>query len=340
MRLSGIKLIASFFLAAVLSAPAWGATPALPGTLNYVEGQASIGDQTLNAKSVGSVDLQAGQTISTGTGKAEVLLTPGVFFRLGDDSAATLVSPSLTNTEIALSKGHAMVEVDDIHKDNVLRVQQNGATTQLLKTGIYEFDAANGAVRVYKGEALVQDGDRQVNVKGGHQLAVATENTNGKLKTTKFSQSEYQDTDLYGSATFARSTWRKPTLMPPVCTGLALLVWMAPAGTGIRLSGATPGFRVMASLPVRSAGVSTRLCGLATLRTTAIPTARRGRPYVAGRPYVTGQFNHARPGYLGHPQGFRGPTSAELAHLIGCDEWRRLPRRRIQRRRRFPSLTI
>src|ERR1700721_1092803 len=123
MRLSRLNLIGSFFLAAILSAPAWGATPALPGTLNYVEGQAAVGTDALSAKSVGSVDLQAGQTISTQTGKAEVLLTPGVFFRLGDDSAATLVSPSLTNTEVALNKGDAMVEVDDIHKDNVLRVQ-------------------------------------------------------------------------------------------------------------------------------------------------------------------------------------------------------------------------
>src|ERR1700751_1862771 len=114
MKLSGMKLIASFFLAAILSAPAWATTPALPGTLNYIEGQASIGNQALTSKSVGSVDVQAGQTLTTGTGKAEMLLTPGVFFRLGDNSAATLVSPSLTNTEVALNQGQAMVEVAEI----------------------------------------------------------------------------------------------------------------------------------------------------------------------------------------------------------------------------------
>lgn len=195
MRLSRLNLIGSFFLAAILSAPAWGTTPALPGTVNYVEGQASIGTEVLNSKSVGSTTLQAGQTLTTGTGKAEILMTPGVFFRLGEDSAAILVSPSLTNTEVALDKGQAMVEVDDIHKDNLLRIQQDGAATQLLKTGIYGFDATNGDVRVFKGEALVENGDHEVKVKQGHELAL--NNNAPKLKTTKFDKAEYQDTDLY-----------------------------------------------------------------------------------------------------------------------------------------------
>ena len=194
MRLSGLKLIASFFLAAVLSAPAWAATPALPGTLNYVEGKANVGNEALSAKSVGSVTLEPGQTLTTQAGKAEMLLTPGVFFRLGDNSAATLVSPSLTNTEIALNQGQAMVEVAEIHKDNLLRVQQDGATTQLLKDGLYAFDANNGDVRVVKGEALVQDGDRTIKVKGGHELEL---NSNSRLKTAKFDKHSFEQSDLY-----------------------------------------------------------------------------------------------------------------------------------------------
>ncbi len=143
MKLSRLNWFASLILAAILSAPAWGATPALPGTLNYVEGHAAIGTEALNAKSIGSVNLQSGQTLTTETGKAEILLTPGVFFRVGDNSSATMISPSLTNTEVSLIKGRAMVEVAEIYKDNLLRVQQDGSTTQLLKTGLYGFDADN-----------------------------------------------------------------------------------------------------------------------------------------------------------------------------------------------------
>ena len=69
MRRTGFAVAASFFLAAILSAPAWGmnssSNSALPGTLNYVEGQVSIGQQTLDAKSIGSAELQTGQTLTT-----------------------------------------------------------------------------------------------------------------------------------------------------------------------------------------------------------------------------------------------------------------------------------
>ncbi len=129
MRNKGLKLIGGLLLAAALgSAPAWG-TPdrpnaAYPGTLNYVEGQASIGSQALNPNSIGSAVLAPGQTITTEQGKAEVLITPGVFLRLGDASAVKMISPSLTDTEVAIQRGEATVEVADIHKQNQLIVDE------------------------------------------------------------------------------------------------------------------------------------------------------------------------------------------------------------------------
>ena len=194
MRLSWLKAIGGFFLAAMLSVPLWAANAALPGTLNYVEGQASIGDQSLTAKQVGSVELQPGQKLDTDSGKAEILLTPGVFLRIGQDSVAQLISSNLTNTEARLEKGQALVEVAEIHKDNMLRIASDGATTQLLKTGLYGFDADNRQVRVFKGEALVQTGDQSVKVKGGRELDL---NADAKVKPRKFDKNSYEQSDLY-----------------------------------------------------------------------------------------------------------------------------------------------
>jgi hypothetical protein len=138
--------------------------------------------------------LQPGQTLNTDSGKAEVLLTPGVFLRVGDNSAVTMVSPNLTNTEVALDKGTAMVEVAQIYKDNLLLVKEGDATTQLLKNGLYQFDADQDAVRVFKGEAMVNDGSQHIKVKEGHELDL---NTNAKLKTRKFDKDSLGESDLY-----------------------------------------------------------------------------------------------------------------------------------------------
>jgi hypothetical protein len=195
MKLSGIKTktIVGFILAAILSAPAFGASTPLPGTLNYVEGEARIGSQELNAKSVGSSDLQAGEIIATEKGRVEVLLTPGVFLRLDNNSAAEMISPSLTNTEVQLNKGRAMLEVADIHKQNDIKIAQDGATTQVLKNGLYAFDANTGEVQVFDGKAEVSDKAKTIDLKGGRELNVASD---APLKPQKFDKKKDAD-DFY-----------------------------------------------------------------------------------------------------------------------------------------------
>src|SRR6267154_6041776 len=166
MTQSRLTAIASVFLAAALSAPAWGAdpaqpenskgNPARPGGLNYVEGQVSIEGQSLGPQAIGSTELIPGQSLETQVGKAELLLTPGVFFRLGGNSSAMMISPSLTDTELRLDKGEATLEVAELRPENNVGIAEDGAKIRLTKTGFYDFDAAHDLVRVYQGEANVQ----------------------------------------------------------------------------------------------------------------------------------------------------------------------------------------
>src|SRR5258706_290507 len=98
-------------IAGLLALPAWGRTnPPQPGTVNYVEGQASVGNQPLTSTSVGSTELQAGQILTTQKGKVEVLLTPGVFLRVGENSSLRMDSPELANTAMTLQNGRAVLE--------------------------------------------------------------------------------------------------------------------------------------------------------------------------------------------------------------------------------------
>ncbi len=192
MMRSRVQAIGGFFLAALLSSPVWGSIPPQPGTVNYIEGQAQVGAVALTEQSVGSTKLAAGQSISTENGRTEILLTPGIFLRLDHNSSVRMVSPGVADTIVGLEKGRAIVEVTDIRKENNVRVTENSANTQLLKTGLYDFDADRGTIRVFGGEALVQVDDRNVEVKGGHELAVNDE----KLKAQKFDKKASTD-DFY-----------------------------------------------------------------------------------------------------------------------------------------------
>jgi FecR protein len=185
---------ALLILVGALSAPAFGASPVRPGTINYVEGSADLAGQPITMQSIRSVEVGPGQTLETNQGKAEVLLTPGIFLRLGENSAIQMISPDLTNTTVALTRGQAMVEVDQIFSQNNIQVMVGNVSTQLLKPGLYGFDASRGRLAVYGGKAAVREGDNQfVVVKGHRDFALAT-NDDGKPQ--KFNVSASRD-DLY-----------------------------------------------------------------------------------------------------------------------------------------------
>jgi hypothetical protein len=189
MRRSKLITVAGMFLAAV-STPVWADTPARPGTVNYVEGQAAMGGQGLDAKSVG-VEMAEGQSITTLNGKAEVLLTPGVFLRLGPNSSAKLVSAGLANTQVEINQGHAMIEADQVFPANHLRVIEGSFAIELQKKGLYDFDVAENRVRIFDGEAVATNGSHRIELKSGHELNVA-----GDMKAHGFDK-KASEGDLY-----------------------------------------------------------------------------------------------------------------------------------------------
>jgi hypothetical protein len=167
---------------------------ARPGTLDYVEGQVYLGSQSLDAKSVGSVELDPGETITTQDGKAEILLTPGVFVRLGEHGSATMIASGLTDTRMSIDEGETLIEVAEIHPENNLRILEDGKTTRLIKIGLYDFNESQHVVRVLDGEAMLEDGSRGIKIKGGRMVIVAI--TDGS-KTEKFDKKTVEAEDLY-----------------------------------------------------------------------------------------------------------------------------------------------
>ncbi|MBV8899310.1 MAG: hypothetical protein JOY92_04260 [Verrucomicrobia bacterium] len=150
--------------------------------MNYIEGHASINGQPVVDKDPRAKFLNANDTLSTDAGKAEVLLTPGVFLRVGDNSEIRMISPSLTDTQIEITRGEAMLEVDDLVKGNHLAIIDHGASITLVKNGLYRFTAdVPPTAAVLEGKAQVYVGEKKVELGKGHETVLAD-----NLKTQKF----------------------------------------------------------------------------------------------------------------------------------------------------------
>ena len=165
-----------------------------PGTLNYVEGRVSVQGQLQTQKSVGSTYLAPNQDMETGKGHAEMLLTPGVYLRLGDNSDVRMISPGLADTQVQLMKGSAMLEVDELFKENNMSVVVDGATTRVEKQGLYDFTANPATVKVLDGKAVTYEGDEHVNLKKGREVLVAE---GQPFTAQKFDKNEVENDPLY-----------------------------------------------------------------------------------------------------------------------------------------------
>lgn len=169
---------------------------AQPGAINYVEGQVSLDGQAITQAAVGSAVLGAGHTLQTTSGKVEVLLTPGVFLRLGPNSAVQMISPSLSDTRVQLVRGQAMMEVADFQKENRIQVTMPGSEASVMRRGIYEFIANPAMARVYDGKLDVTMSDRTRSLGKGDQVALVPANL--KLRTESFDLSKTEaSNDLY-----------------------------------------------------------------------------------------------------------------------------------------------
>jgi hypothetical protein len=79
---------------------------------------------------------------------------PGVMLRVAPQSSVKQVSTDGEKLELRVERGVANVNVHDPAKDKVIVVDLPGGQTQLLKNGLYTFNAETNTARVLKGEAL------------------------------------------------------------------------------------------------------------------------------------------------------------------------------------------
>jgi hypothetical protein len=114
MRLAGRLALGVLALAAgSIAALAQSAViSARSGLIHYVEGQVYVGDQLVETKFGVFPEVKENQQLKTEEGRAEVLLTPGVFLRLGENSSFRMITNRLIDTRLEFLSGRAIVEAE------------------------------------------------------------------------------------------------------------------------------------------------------------------------------------------------------------------------------------
>lgn len=145
------------------------------GVLYFFEGSVSLGGQPLEQKFGNFPDLGEDRELRTGQGRAEVLLTPGVFLRIGDNSAIRMVSQQLTDTRVELLRGSAILEVNQTAPDTAVTLIYKQWQVRAPQSGVYRIDSEPAQLRVYRGQAEVSTSGKTETmvVRDGENLPLA-----------------------------------------------------------------------------------------------------------------------------------------------------------------------
>ncbi|MET0752863.1 MAG: FecR family protein [Pyrinomonadaceae bacterium] len=153
------------------------------GGVNYVEGIVTVLRKTAKSGYLLKNDkLEIGDKVSTGNGgKAEILLNPGSYIRLAENSEFEFITTSLDDLKLKLTRGSAMLEVY-AGEDFRVVINTPGAQFYVAKSGVYRVDAPSGEaakIEVWEGRAQIGDANATVIREGreasvsGSQVAVA-----------------------------------------------------------------------------------------------------------------------------------------------------------------------
>ena len=147
------------------------------GVIQYYEGTVLNGDKAVETRNGHFESLKDGAVLKTEAGRAEVLLQPSVFLRVGEDSSIEMLATKLTDTQVRVHGGTAIVEVGDAEFNKQYGLKfffkdsaGQDVTVDVKSPGLFRIDVAESRVRVYKGELLATVAGEETILRTGKEM--------------------------------------------------------------------------------------------------------------------------------------------------------------------------
>jgi hypothetical protein len=168
----------SLFAASLLGVLPMGAQSVISthsGVIHFFEGNIYLGDQALQAHLGKFPSIPQGAELRTTDGRAEVLLTPGVFLRMGAQTTIRMLSTDLADTQVELRTGSVMVESGEPNLNTSVTIMYKDWKIRVVEKGTYRIDADPPHLSVQQGHAEVStnEGGELVAVEQGMTLPFA-----------------------------------------------------------------------------------------------------------------------------------------------------------------------
>ena len=170
-------------------------TSAHSGLLHYFDGSVSIDGKAIDYNPGKFSEIKENSVLSTGQGRAEILLTPGVYLRVGENTSVRMLDNRLLSTRVEFLAGSMILESDDPQasiKDPSVTIVYKGYQLQPMKFGIFEMNSDPAQMKVYQGQVTAQAGDNRATVKDGRMLVLSA-----ALLTEKFDEKTVDDLYLW-----------------------------------------------------------------------------------------------------------------------------------------------
>lgn len=173
MSRASMCIFSLVILVVTLASPAFGQAviSTHSGLVHFFEGAVFVAGQPLESHFGKFTAIPEGADLRTEQGRAEILLTPGVFLRVGEKSSIRMVSTALASTKVELLSGSAMVESADAAPGTSVTFIYKNWTVRQPHEGSYRVDADPPRVQVRGGAVEVAAaGDAPVTVEQGNYL--------------------------------------------------------------------------------------------------------------------------------------------------------------------------
>jgi len=172
------SLLVCAALAPVLAFPAWSQSviSVYSGVIHLAEGSVFLDNRPVDQKPGRFEEIKPGSELRLEDGRAEVLLTRGVFLRMGEGSAIRMVSNVLADTRVDLLHGPAIIDAAEPSPQTSVTVAVGETQIHVRKAGRYRFNSNPSELRVSDGDAevTVAGDNKPYAVNSGHSLDLAS----------------------------------------------------------------------------------------------------------------------------------------------------------------------